>query len=56
MISQVLSHYHLPMLACAGLLLFLAVFLGAGLWVFRKGSGEVYRETQNLPFDERAVK
>ncbi|HTL11916.1 MAG TPA: cbb3-type cytochrome c oxidase subunit 3 [Bdellovibrionota bacterium] len=52
MIQSVLSHYPLTGLTCVGLLLFFAVFMGALLWVFRKGSSAVYTNLQNLPLQE----
>lgn len=50
-IREVLSHFHLPFLSCIGLLLFMGVFLGALLWVFRKGSGQFYGKMSDLPLD-----
>jgi cbb3-type cytochrome oxidase subunit 3 len=50
-IREVLSHFHLPLLSCVGLLLFMGVFVGALLWVFRRGSGEFYRKLSDLPLD-----
>jgi hypothetical protein len=55
MMQQVLSHYHLPALACAGLGLFLAVFVGAVVWVCRRGSGEFYSAMEALPFEENVI-
>jgi cbb3-type cytochrome oxidase subunit 3 len=54
MMQQVLAHYHLPGLACLGLLLFVAVFAGAVAWVFRKGSGGYYRALERLPLADDA--
>jgi hypothetical protein len=58
MIQQVLSHYHLPGLACLGLLLFMAVFAGAVTWVCRRSGKEFYEAMQHIPFgdEERALK
>ncbi|MFL5814928.1 MAG: cbb3-type cytochrome c oxidase subunit 3 [Bdellovibrionia bacterium] len=50
-IREVLSHFHLPLLSCFGLLLFMGVFTGALMWVFRKGSGEFYAKLSDLPLD-----
>jgi hypothetical protein len=52
MMQQVLSHYHLPALACAGLGLFMVIFIGAVVWVFRTGSGAFYSGLESLPLDE----
>lgn len=50
-IREVLSHFHLPLLSCFGLLLFMGVFTGALMWVCRKGSGEFYKKLSDLPLD-----
>ena len=52
MIQKVLSHYHLPELTCAGLILFMLVFAAALAWVFRKGSSDVYAELEQIPLDD----
>lgn len=52
MMSQVLAHFHLPFLSCLGLLLFLTVFVGSVLWVYREDSRAFYEQVQNFPFDE----
>lgn len=49
MIRTVFAHYHLPMLACVGLLLFVSVFAGATVWVFRQGSREFYQDLSSRP-------
>ena len=36
------------------LLVFLAVFVGMLLWIFRPGSGHTYEREAQLPFDEGA--
>ncbi|MGZ3696761.1 MAG: CcoQ/FixQ family Cbb3-type cytochrome c oxidase assembly chaperone [Bdellovibrionota bacterium] len=51
MIQRVLSHYHLPLLTCLGLLLFMGVFIGALLWVYRKESADVYQALADLPLE-----
>jgi cbb3-type cytochrome oxidase subunit 3 len=38
-----------------GLSLFLMVFAGVVLWVFRKGSKETYQQIQNLPFEDERI-
>jgi hypothetical protein len=55
MMQQVLSHYHLPALACLGLLLFMAVFVGALAWVCRRGGSEFYSAMETLPFEESST-
>lgn len=37
--------------ACLGLILFLGVFVGALVWVLRRGSDEEYRMASLLPFE-----
>jgi cbb3-type cytochrome oxidase subunit 3 len=51
MIREVLSHFHLPFLSCIGLLLFMGVFIGALMWVFRRGSKELYTAMSDLPLE-----
>lgn len=48
-----LTHFPFISLVVAGQLLFLAVFLGAFFWIFRKGSKNFYDHLANLPLDER---
>ncbi len=52
MIQKVLSHYHLPLLACTGLILFMLVFTTALIWVFRRGSATFYSVIERLPFQD----
>ena len=52
MIQKVLSHYHLPELTCVGLVLFMLVFVAALIWVFRRGSADVYSGLEKLPLQE----
>ena len=52
MIRETLSHFNMPWLTCVGLILFLAVFTGAVLWVFRKESTRVYARLEQLPLQE----
>lgn len=53
MISRTLANFDMPWLTCIGLLLFLSVFIGALLWVYRRGGNDFYENMQALPFDER---
>lgn len=55
MMREVLSHYDLPILSCIGLLLFLGVFCGALIWVFRKGSSDFYAKLKNLPLQDEGA-
>ena len=52
MIQRALSHYHLLTLTSVGLLLFIAIFTGALVWVFRRGSSQVYGGLELLPLRE----
>ncbi len=56
MIREVLSHFHLPLLSCVGLLIFFAVFLSALLWVFRRSGREMYQHLENLPLQEEGTR
>lgn len=49
--AEVLSRFHMPWLSCIALLLFMAVFIGAAIWIHRRGSKEIYRRMSDLPFD-----
>jgi hypothetical protein len=51
MIREFLSHVHWSVLPVISMLLFMAVFFGALIWVFRKESKEVYAELGKLPLD-----
>jgi cbb3-type cytochrome oxidase subunit 3 len=52
MMSSVLSKYHLPGLACLGLLIFFGVFVGAVAWIHRRGGAEFYRSLGKMPLDD----
>lgn len=47
--SLYLAGYGLISLNCFAMLLFLAIFTGALIWVYRKSSSEHYRYMENLP-------
>jgi len=53
MIREFLSHLHWTWLPVISMILFMAVFIGACLWVYRKGSQEIYRELGDLPLQEK---
>ena len=50
LVKQALAHYTYISASCIALFAFLLVFVGNLLWVFRKGSTEVYRYTSDIPF------
>jgi hypothetical protein len=47
--SQVLANFHMPVLSCFGLILFVAVFVGALIWINRRGSQKFYESLSQLP-------
>lgn len=51
--AEVLSHFHMPWLSCIALILFMSVFIGAAIWIHRRGSKEIYRRMGELPFDTK---
>lgn len=53
MMSQVLSHFHLPWLTCIALLIFFTFFVSMLFWVFRKNGKPVYQYIENLPLEIR---
>lgn len=53
MIREALSNYPHALLTAVGLILFLGVFVGMLIWVFRKGGKEFYGRMAELPFNER---
>ncbi len=50
--KEVLSHFHLPLLSCLGLVIFMGVFLGAVFWVNRKGSDSFYQSLGTMPLKD----
>lgn len=52
MMQQVLSRFPLTEWTGVGLVLFLSVFIGAAVWVFRSGSEDIYRQMGELPFHD----
>lgn len=50
--SLVLSNFDQPWLPLVALIIFVTVFLIMLIHIFRKTSGENYKNIQNLPFDE----
>lgn len=48
--SEFLANYGLIDLNCFAMVLFLAIFFGAVLWVYRKSGRDYYRYMENLPF------
>ena len=51
MISQVLKAFPHTGLTCAGMLIFIAIFAGALIWVFRRGSDRYYRDASLMPLE-----
>lgn len=51
MIKEALSRLPLQNLSALGLTLFILLFVGAVLWVYRKGSDQVYKHIEELPLD-----
>ena len=52
MIRDFLSNLHWSTLPVISMFLFISVFLGAVIWVFRKESTEVYQELGALPLEK----
>jgi hypothetical protein len=52
MMREFLSHVHWSAMPVISMLLFMAVFSGAVIWVYRKESTDVYRELGRLPLDQ----
>ena len=52
MIQRVLAHYPQMALICIGMLLFMAIFIAALFWVFRKGSTRFYENLSRLPLKD----
>jgi cbb3-type cytochrome oxidase subunit 3 len=47
--SQVLANFHLPILTCIALLIFIGVFVGAIFWINRRGSKPFYDQLSEMP-------
>ncbi len=52
MIKQALLHYSFVSASCIAMIAFFLVFLGAFLWVFRKGSKEIYTYASDIPLND----
>lgn len=50
--NQIFAHFDLGHMTAVGMLLFLAVFLGALIWVTRRNGSSFYASMQNLPFND----
>lgn len=50
--SQVLANFHMPILSCFALILFLGLFVGALIWINRKGSKQIYERMSQLPLQD----
>lgn len=53
--QELLSQFPAPMAVGLALFIFLTVFVGLLLWVFRKGSSKVYSDIEKLPLDDGAT-
>ena len=51
MIKDILLNLHWSVLPIVSMALFMTVFFGALIWVFRRESAAVYGELQSLPLD-----
>lgn len=51
MIVSTLAKFEYIELTCLGLVLFVAVFMGALSWVYRPGSTQVYKKIERLPLE-----
>lgn len=56
MMSQVLSNFHLKELTVVAFLIFLSFFLFVLYWTFRKGTTQLYKEVENIPFEDSLKK
>ena len=52
MIREFLSHLHWTTLPIITMLMFMGVFFGAVLWVYRRQSTAVYHEASRLPLQD----
>jgi len=48
----VLANINSPLLPMLGLALFIALFVGILLWIYRKDSNEHYKTMENLPMND----
>ena len=51
-IKHALVHYRFIGMSCVGLALFLGVFVGALLWIRRRGAADFYKKLETLPLEE----
>ena len=49
---QVFENFDLTILPSIGMILFLSVFLGMVIWVFRRNSKQIYNEMSQIPLEE----
>ena len=54
MIRDALAHLNWTIMPVISMMLFMSVFFGALIWVFRKDSGKIYAELGQLPLKEDA--
>ncbi len=53
LIKQALDHYRFIGVSCVGLAIFLGVFIGALLWISRRGSSDFYEQMEKLPLEDK---
>ena len=49
MIRDALAHLHWSVLPVVSMFMFMSVFIGVLIWVYRKDSNHIYKEMENLP-------
>jgi len=49
MIREYLAHLHWSVLPVVSMFIFLTIFVGAMIWVYRKDSTRIYKTMENLP-------
>jgi len=52
LVKDALAHYTFVSASCIALFAFFLVFAGTLLWVFRKGSDEIYQYTSDIPLKD----
>lgn len=54
--QQVLAYFPMKSLPLIGLILFLVLFVGILIWVYRRGSDQFYKKMGELPLKKDVVK
>ena len=55
MIRELLTNLHWSTLPTLGMMLFLTLFVGCLLWVYRKGSEQIYQKISQLPLENETL-